>query len=167
MTPPDSSSQPPYLKSRNIWGLYRAFLTFSVFQSLIATAAALGISVPTLKRRLESLEEALETKLYGRHGKEFELTVSGDILVSKLQRADGLLEGLFLQSGTQRIRNRPQVRIQAESGIHNHILWPVITANPEIIDRYACTFYRPSVQRRDFKEQYDIIFSSYQNDSGH
>ena len=49
--------------------------------------------MPKLKRRLESLEEALETKLYGRHGKEFELTVSGDLLVSKLQRADGLLDG--------------------------------------------------------------------------
>ena len=56
------------LKSSNNWGLYRAFFALALLQDLGPAAGSMGISVATMKRRLDRLEALHITKLYDRSG---------------------------------------------------------------------------------------------------
>ena len=52
------------------WSLLRDFLAVAETGSLSGAARRLGVSQPTLTRRIAALKERFQVELFGRHGPE-------------------------------------------------------------------------------------------------
>lgn len=69
--------------SRTIdWNDYRHFLAVATTGSLSGAARQLGVSQPTVGRRIEALEQALHVRLFDRLSRGYALTPSGQAIVA-------------------------------------------------------------------------------------
>lgn len=74
------------------WDLLRVFQSLVEVRSTSLAAASLGISVPTLKRRLDRLEEILNSKLYTGDGTELTLTEFGRLVYFRISAASDVFQ---------------------------------------------------------------------------
>lgn len=70
------------------WGDVRYFLALARTGSIRAAGAALGVSHSTVARRVEALEEQLETRLFDRHRDGFGLSDAGARMVPAAERVE-------------------------------------------------------------------------------
>lgn len=109
------------------WSLVQTFLAVAETGSLSGAARLLGLSQPTLGRRVREIEAALGTEVFRRHAKGLALSETGQALVAPAQamrEAAGRLA--LVAAGEDRGLSGP-VRITA-SVVVSHFVLPKILA---------------------------------------
>jgi len=80
------------------WNDLRVFLTLAREGSLTAAARRLGVSHPTVSRRVRALEESFGTRLFDRLPDKFVLTAAGEGLLEDATAMERAAESLHRRS---------------------------------------------------------------------
>ena len=135
------------------WNLTHAFLTTAETGSLSAAARILGLTQPTLSRRVAALEEDLGVTLFERVGKSLILTDAGERLLVHARAMGEAAETFKLAavSGAQTLEGR--VRISAVDAYCGYILPEILEevriAAPNLSIDIISTHVRSDLQRRE------------------
>jgi DNA-binding transcriptional LysR family regulator len=115
------------------WDDMQCFLAISRLGTLSAAALDMGVTQPTMGRRLERLHERVGAPLLMRTPTGFVLTVAGEMVLAHVQRMDdeALAVARTLTGGDDRLQG--EVRIATVEAFGAHILIPGL---PSLIDRY-------------------------------
>ena len=108
------------------WSLVQTFLAVADTGSLTAAARVLGLSQPTLGRKVREAEAALRAELFRRHAKGLALTETGQAMLGPAQamrEAAGRLA--LVAAGEDRGLSGP-VRITASVVVSHFVLPPVL-----------------------------------------
>ncbi len=95
------------------WDDLRVFLTLSRESNLTATARRLGVSHPTIARRIKSLEDAIGARLFDRLPDRFVLTPAGEELMADAQSMERAAESIHRRSAGLTDTAHGTVRISA------------------------------------------------------
>jgi DNA-binding transcriptional LysR family regulator len=95
------------------WDDLRVFLTLSRESNLTAAARRLGVSHPTVARRIKSLEDAIGTRLFDRLPDRFVLTPAGEELMADAQTMERAAESIHRRSAGLTDAAQGSVRISA------------------------------------------------------
>ena len=110
------------------WSLLQSFLAVAETGSLSAAARALGLSQPTLGRKVREVEAALGAELFHRHAKGPALTETGQAMLGPAQAMrDAAGRISLVAAGEDRGLSGP-VRITA-SVVVSHFLLPEMPVN--------------------------------------
>ncbi|HEY2706542.1 MAG TPA: LysR family transcriptional regulator [Caulobacteraceae bacterium] len=118
------------------WNDVRTFLAVAESGSLNGAARLLGMTQPTISRRMEDLEYRLGARLFQRSSKGVSLTDAGEIL-----RDLAASMARFGESIVRNVSNKDKlltgrVRISAHDGLAGYLMMPAMPAfqmnNPEI-----------------------------------
>jgi DNA-binding transcriptional LysR family regulator len=108
------------------WSSLKEFLVAAECGTLTAAAHRLGVSQPTLTRRISALEESLHTELFRRGPRGLELTEAGEALVGPARQMEDAAHAVEL-AATGRDRNLAGVvRLTATEGVAVEWLTPVL-----------------------------------------
>ena len=108
------------------WSALKDFLAIAEVGSLSGAARQLGVSQPTLTRRVAGLEESLGAELFRRSPRGLELTEAGEAILPHAQRmAEGAGELELAVSGRDRAL-AGLVRITATEGVALEWLTPAL-----------------------------------------
>jgi DNA-binding transcriptional LysR family regulator len=118
------------------WNDVRMFLAVAETGSLNAAARNLGLTQPTISRRMEDLEYRLGAKLFSRSTRGICLTDAG-VSVRDLAASMARFGGAIVREIAQRDKsNAGRVRLAAPDGLASVVLMPQLPnfqrANPEI-----------------------------------
>lgn len=115
------------------WDDMQCFLAISRLGTLSAAALDMGVTQPTMGRRLERLHERVGAPLLMRTPTGFVLTAAGEMVLAHVQRMDdeALAVARTLTGGDDRLSG--EVRIATVEAFGAHILIPGL---PSLIDRY-------------------------------
>lgn len=96
------------------WGDLRIFLTLARERKLAAAARKLGISHPTVARRVKALEQAIGARLFDRLPDHFVLTAAGEELMADVQSMENAADSIHRRSaGLAAAANKGTVRLSA------------------------------------------------------
>jgi DNA-binding transcriptional LysR family regulator len=95
------------------WDDLRVFLALSRESSLTATARKLGVSHPTVARRVKSLEDTIGARLFDRLPDRFVLTAAGEELLADAQAMERAAESIDRRSAGLTDTAQGTVRISA------------------------------------------------------
>lgn len=95
------------------WDDLRVFLALSRESNLTATARKLGVSHPTVARRVKSLEETIGARLFDRLPDRFVLTAAGEELLADAQAMERAAESIDRRSAGLTDTAQGTVRISA------------------------------------------------------
>jgi DNA-binding transcriptional LysR family regulator len=108
------------------WALLRDFLVVAEAGSLSAGARELGVSQPTLSRRIQALERRFGAELFSRTSRGLERTEAGDSLLERARRiGEDVREIELAMTGRDAALAGP-VRITATEAIALHWVTPVL-----------------------------------------
>ena len=141
------------MNSKSSWDDHRYFLAIARAQSLTGAAKILGVSQPTVSRRLENMERSFNTRLFQRTRKGYELTAVGLELFEtvtgveeQLNEADRNILGRDTEiSGLLRFTST-EIFINGYLGTY---IWTFLRQNPEIEFQMTCTQSVLSISRRE------------------
>jgi DNA-binding transcriptional LysR family regulator len=130
------------------WNDVRTFLAVAESGSLNAAARVLGMTQPTISRRMEDLEYRLGARLFQRSSRGVSLTEAGervrDLASSMARYGDSIVRSV----GGSDKSFAGRVRIEAPDGIAGFVLMPQVAtfqmANPEIDLSVDCGLWRES-----------------------
>lgn len=118
------------------WTHIQIFLAVVEHGSLSGAARALGLSQPTLGRRLKAAEAALEVELFQRNPRGLSLTPSGEALLPAAQEMQAAAARLSLAAVAEETRLTGTVRITASDMVSHHLLPKIMArirqAEPDI-----------------------------------
>ncbi|PWE33616.1 LysR family transcriptional regulator [Maritimibacter sp. 55A14] len=118
------------------WTLIRFFLAVAEAGSLSAAARDLGLSQPTLTRRIREAERVLGGPLFRRHARGLALTEAGAALVEDARRMRDAAARLGMTAAGHGGAPRGTVRITASGVVSFHFLPPILAGlraqEPEI-----------------------------------
>ena len=135
------------------WDDHRVFLSIARCGTLTAAAKDLGVSQPTVSRRLETLESELKVRLFDRTQGGYVLTPVGADLFDSVQRAEE-----ELAEANRKIYGRDQdakgsLRVTCTEFLLNGYLgtfiWQFLLTNPSIDLSMICTQSPLSLSRGD------------------
>ncbi|MCP4327649.1 MAG: LysR family transcriptional regulator [Alphaproteobacteria bacterium] len=135
------------------WDDHRYFLAIARERSLTAAGKALGVSQPTVSRRLDSLEAKLKVRLFDRTRTGYELTAVGMDLFETVQQVEE-----DLAEADRRIYGKDQdltggLRITCTEILFNGYLspfvWRFLRQNPGIDLSVMCTRSQLNLSRAD------------------
>jgi DNA-binding transcriptional LysR family regulator len=135
------------------WDDHRYFLAIARARSLTAAGKALGVSQPTVSRRLDALESKLKVRLFDRTRHGYELTAVGMDLFDTVQQVEEDLAEV-----DRRIYGKDQdltgrLRITCTeiflNGYLSPFVWRFLKQNPAIEFSAFCTQSLLSLSRRD------------------
>lgn len=135
------------------WNDHRYFLAIARERSLTAAGRALGVSQPTVSRRLEALEGKLKVRLFDRTRHGYELTAVGMDLFETVQRVEE-----DLAEANRKIYGRNEdltgsLRITCTeillTGYLSPFVWRFLEQNSGIEFSVACTQSHLSLSRGD------------------
>ncbi len=95
------------------WDDLRVFLTLSRESNLTAAARRLGVSHPTVARRVKSLEDTIGARLFDRLPDRFVLTAAGEELLADAQAMERAAESIHRRSAGLTDTTHGTVRISA------------------------------------------------------
>src|SRR5262245_49496137 len=95
------------------WDDLRVLLALSRESNLTATARKLGVSHPTVARRVKSLEDTIGARLFDRLPDRFVLTAAGDELLADAQAMERAAESIDRRSAGLTDTAQGTVRISA------------------------------------------------------
>lgn len=131
----------PLPQSMREWNLYRAFLSLARTKNFEVAASELGISVVTLRRRIERLEQLAGGKLSDGSNSNFELTGRGKKIYDVVQTAEEGLATLVDRSNTVRLgHTRTPVSIGSANVYFEHFWLPLFEANEGLLDEFIVSF---------------------------
>lgn len=135
------------------WDDHRFFLAIARRRTLTAAARELGVSQPTVSRRLEALEQKLKVRLFDRTLQGYALTPVGSDLFESVQRVEE-----ELAEADRKIYGRDQqatgtLRVTCTEFLLNGYLcdhiWQFLATNPSIDLSLICTQSTLSLSRGD------------------
>ena len=138
---------------RTNWDDHRYFLAIARERSLTAAGKALGVSQPTVSRRLEAMEAKLKVRLFDRTQQGYELTAIGMDLFDTIQRVEE-----DLAEADRKIYGKDQdltggLRIICTeillNGYLSPFVWQFLSQNPGIELSVICTDSQLSLSRSD------------------
>lgn len=109
------------------WPHIQSFLAIAKYKSLSAAAAAIGSSQPTLGRHLNSLEEALDLRLFYRQPSGLKLTRAGLDLLAHAETVALAVNEFVLAAGGRPERLSGTVCITASVAFTAQFLPPILT----------------------------------------
>ena len=110
------------------WEWYRSFLQVMESGSLSAAARALGLAQPTVGRHIDSLEQALNLKLFTRASDGFTATEAGQELAPYATDMAATAAALRRVASSQGGGVHGTVRISASEVVGVEVLPPILTA---------------------------------------
>ena len=128
---------------RTNWDDHRYFLAIARESSLTAAGKALGVSQPTISRRLKAMEAKLKVRLFDRTPQGYELTAIGMDLFDTVQRVEE-----DLAEADRKIYGKDQdltggLRITCTeillNGYLSPFVWQFLSQNPGIELSVVCT----------------------------
>ena len=135
------------------WDDYRFFLAISRKRSLTAASRTLGVSQPTVSRRLQSLARTLQVRLFNRIHGEYELTREGMELFQTACHIEEQLEQVDRKIYGKDLALKGELRVTCTEFFLNGYLashaWKFLEANPGIELSISCTQSVLSLSRRD------------------
>jgi DNA-binding transcriptional LysR family regulator len=99
------------------WDDLRFFLTLVRTQKASAAARQLGVSHPTVTRRIKALEDAVGARLFDRLPDRFALTTAGERLLEDAQAMEEAAEAIGRHSASLGDTARGSVRLSADESI--------------------------------------------------
>ena len=135
------------------WDDHRYFLAIAREHSLTAAGKALGVSQPTVSRRLEALESKLKVRLFDRTRHGYALTAVGMDLFETVRQVEDHLEAI-----NRKIYGKDQdltggLRVTCTeiflNGYLSPFVWRFLDQNPGIEFSVICTDSQVSLGRRD------------------
>jgi DNA-binding transcriptional LysR family regulator len=99
------------------WDDLRFFLTLVRTQKASAAARQLGVSHPTVTRRIKALEDAVGARLFDRLPDRFALTAAGERLLEDAQAMEEAAEAIGRRSASLGDTARGSVRLSADESI--------------------------------------------------
>jgi DNA-binding transcriptional LysR family regulator len=119
------------------WSALKDFLAVAETGSLSAAARRLGVSQPTLTRRMAALERDLQAELFRRSPRGFELTEVGEALLEPARRMEDEAHAAAIAVTGHDRELAGVVRITATEGLANDWLAPELArfreAHPRIV----------------------------------
>lgn len=108
------------------WNDLRSFLAVARHGSTLSAAKILGVSQPTVQRRLAALEESIGRKLVERHPTGYRLTELGKTLLPYAEDVERSIMGFQrqLMSGGQELTGT--LRVTCPEGMASRLLAPLI-----------------------------------------
>jgi DNA-binding transcriptional LysR family regulator len=135
------------------WDDYRYFLAISRMRSLTAAGRSLGVSQPTVSRRLQALEQSLQVRLFNRVQGGYELTQEGSELLETASHIEEQLEQVDRKIFGKDLELKGELRVTCTDFFLNTYLaphtWKFLKDNPGIDFSIACTQTVLSLSRRD------------------
>jgi DNA-binding transcriptional LysR family regulator len=119
---PDVSASSPPLD----WTALRDFLAVAETGSLSRAARRLGVSQPTLTRRMAALEERLRTELFRRTPRGVELSEAGESILPAARQMEQEAHSALLAISGRDTALAGLVRITATEGLGVHWLTPAL-----------------------------------------
>ncbi|MEO9518607.1 MAG: LysR family transcriptional regulator [Paracoccaceae bacterium] len=110
------------------WSLVQSFLMVAETGSLSEAARRLNQSQPTIGRHIRALEKQLQTSLFERHQRGFNLTNEGAALVPHAKSARDSMQALRLTAAGQESQMEGTVRIACSVFAAHHILPDIIAS---------------------------------------
>lgn len=136
-----------------IWDDYRYFLAIARERSLTAAGKALGVSQPTVSRRLDNLESRLKVRLFDRTRQGYELTAVGmDMLETAQQVEEDLAEiGRKIYGKDQDLTGGLRITCTEIflNGYLSPFIWRFLAQHPGIELDVMCTRSLLSLSRND------------------
>lgn len=108
------------------WADIRLFLAIFEQGSLIAAAEHLGLTQPTVGRRLSAMEERFGTPLFVRAGRRMQLTDAGKAILDSARRMESEMLAIERNLEAQSTALRGEVTISATEGTGTEWLTPVL-----------------------------------------
>lgn len=135
------------------WDLYRSFLAVASTGSLSAAARQLGMTQPSLGRRIRQLEATLGVALFARSPRGLVLTDIGDGLVEYARNMDAASSALRRAASGSRGAVRGVVRITCSEVIGGEVLPGILTGlrqqHPGIVIELSMSDQVENLLRKD------------------
>ncbi len=108
------------------WSLAQAFLAVAEHGSLSAAARELGVTQPTIGRKVKAMEQQLGAELFRRHDKGLALTEAGAALLRPARLMREAVHEMELGAAGSHEQLDGTVRITASVAVATHHLPPII-----------------------------------------
>jgi DNA-binding transcriptional LysR family regulator len=150
-------------RQRADWSDLRVFYAVVELGSITQAAAALGLTQPTVTRRIEELEGRLGAKLLNRTAEGLSLTEAGELVYDRvltMERSAGAIERLVFNKDRE---EEGRVGVLAPDGVAAFILAPnlpdFLRTNPKIAVSLDCGFWpdSPLSSEIDVSLQFDPV----------
>ncbi len=150
-------------RHRADWSDLRVFWAVVEMGSITQAAAALGLTQPTVTRRIEELEGRLGSKLLSRSPEGLTMTEAGELVydqVLTMERSAGAIERLVFNKDRQ---DEGRVGLLAPDGVAGFVLAPALPdflrTNPKISISLDCGFWpdSPLSSEVDVALQFDEV----------
>ncbi|SDN18393.1 DNA-binding transcriptional regulator, LysR family [Methylobacterium phyllostachyos] len=133
------------------WQSIRVFLVLERSGSFRAAASKLGVSVNSVRRRIDDLEAQIGTPLLTRHVDGIRLTAEGQAILESAGRMEAAAFGLIRTSETAPFAEAGEVRIAVTEGLGAFWLAPRLVefqrANPRLTIDLRCAMESADVLR--------------------
>jgi len=135
------------------WDHYRYFLTIARTRSLTAAGKKLGVSQPTVSRRLDAMESRLKVRLFDRTTRGYELTAAGLEIFEAVEGIWEDLSGIERKVFGQDLRLTGSLRVTCTEVFLNSYLaphvWDFLVRHPAIEFSIISTDAQLSLSRRE------------------
>ncbi len=135
------------------WDDYRYFLAIARARTLTEAAKALGVSQPTVSRRLKAMEDGLGVRLLEHTPSGYVLSAPGMEIVEAVEQIEDELNSIDRKVFGQDRRLTGAIRITCTEVMANLYLAPhladFLVDHPEIDLSVICTFQHLSLGRRE------------------
>jgi DNA-binding transcriptional LysR family regulator len=134
------------------WDDYRYFLAIARAGSLTAAGRVLGVSQPTVSRRLETMEARLKVRLFDRTQRGYEMTPAAMDIYDTAERVGEDLSDIERKVFGKDLQLRGSLRITCTDVLFNGYLaphvWQFLSRHPGIEFAVICTDAQLNLSRR-------------------
>ena len=135
------------------WDDYRYFLAIARAGSLTAAGRVLGVSQPTVSRRLETMEARLKVRLFDRTQRGYEMTPAAMDMYETVERVGEDLSDIERKVFGKDLRLTGTLRVTCTETLLNGYLapylWRFLDRHPGIEFGVICTDTQLNLSRRD------------------
>jgi DNA-binding transcriptional LysR family regulator len=135
------------------WDDYRYFLAIARAGSLTAAGRALGVSQPTVSRRLETMETRLKVRLFDRTQRGYVMTPAAMDIYETAERVGEDLNGIERKVFGKDLRLTGSLRVTCTEALFNGYLapyvWQFLDRHPGIEFGVICSDAHLNLSRRD------------------
>ncbi len=130
------------------WDDVRVFYAVAESGSLNAAARTLGMTQPTISRRIEDFEIRLGARLFDRSAKGVTLTAAGATMMESASGMARISDSIVRKLGGRDQADAGRVRLAAPDGLSSFVLMPTLgefmRTNPQIELTLDCGMYAES-----------------------
>ena len=135
------------------WDDLRYFLAVARAGSLSAAGRDLGVSQPTVSRRLSAMEARLSVRLFDHIENRYVLTPVGDEIFDTVQHVEETVAGIDRRVAGKDLSVKGELRLTCTEVLANLYLAPhlseFVRLHPDINLSVLCTFQHLSLSRRE------------------